>query len=126
MDITAYILIGVVAAVALTGLKIAAESERFVVTTLGRFVKLAGPGLLFRLPGGPQQWTRIRLGESGRYLGDGIGEFSGVSFPVQANDVQENDPVMIVSFRDEQVWISRSSERTVTCEKCGHEMRIGA
>lgn len=126
MNITVYILIGLAAAIVASGLKTAAESERFVVTALGRFVKLAGPGLLFRLPGSPQQWTRIKLGECGQYLGDGVGEFNGVTFPVQASDVLENDPVTIVSFRDSQVWVSRASQRTITCEKCGHEMRIGA
>jgi hypothetical protein len=126
MDIIAYILVVFAAAIVFFGLKIAAESERFVVTSLGRFVRVAGPGLLFRLPGGLQQWSRIRLGESGRYLGDGVGEFNDVTFPVKASDVLENDPIKIVSFRDAQVWVSRASERTVTCEKCGHEMRIDA
>jgi len=107
-------------------IRVAAESERFVGTALGRFVKLVGPGLLFRLPASPQVWTRVRLGDISRYVGDGIGEFWGVFVPIQVTDASENDPVQIVSFRDGKVWASRTSERTITCEKCGHEMRISA
>ena len=124
MDITYWILLLIIALAVASGIRVAGESERFVVTVLGRFVKLAGPGLLFRLPGSPQVWTRMKLGDVGRYAGDGIGEFKGVSVPIQVTDSSENDPVQIVSFRDSKVWASRVSERTITCEKCGHEMRI--
>ena len=126
MDITIWILLLIIALVVGSGIRVAAESERFVVTALGRFVKLAGPGLLFRLPGSPQVWTRLKLGEIGRYVGDGIGEFKGISVPIQVTNSSENDPVQIVSFRDGKVWASRAAERTITCEKCGHVMRISA
>jgi regulator of protease activity HflC (stomatin/prohibitin superfamily) len=126
MDITIWVLLLIIALVVGSGIRVAAESERFVVTALGRFLKLVGPGLLFRLPLSPQVWTRLKLGDTGRYAGDGIGEFKGISVPIQVTDSSENDPVQIVSFRDGKVWASRSAERTITCEKCGHEMRISA
>ena len=126
MDIASWILLLILALVVASGIRITAESERFVVTVLGRFVKLAGPGLLFRIPVSPQVWTRLKLGDIGRYVGDGFGEFRGISVPIQVTDSSENDLVQIVSFRDGKVWASRSEERTITCEKCGHEMRISA
>jgi regulator of protease activity HflC (stomatin/prohibitin superfamily) len=126
MDFTIWILLLIIALAVASGIRVTAESERFVVTVLGRFVKLAGPGLLFRLPVSPQVWTRLKLGDIGRYVGDGIGEFKGISVPIQVTDSSENEPIQIVSFRDGKVWASRASERTITCEKCGHEMRISA
>jgi len=126
MDITLWILLLILALVVASGIRIAGESERFAVSALGRYVKLAGPGLLFRLPGSPQVWTRLKLGDIGRYVGDGMGEFKGISVPIQVSDMSENDLIQIVSFRDAKVWASRASERTITCEKCGHEMRISA
>jgi hypothetical protein len=126
MDIASWILLLTTVLALACGIRITPESERFVVTAAGRFVKLAGPGLLLRLPGSPQVWTRLKLGDRGQYVGDGLGEFKGIPVLIQATDLSENDPVQIVSFRDAKVWVSRASERTVTCEKCGHEMRISA
>ena len=91
------------------GLKIAAESERFVVIVAGRFAKLVGPGLLFRLPGSLSKWTRIKLGDTGRYLGDGISEIHGVSFPVTVRNVRPGELVKVTSFEDSQVCVSRAS-----------------
>lgn len=106
MGIEGFLLSAVLIMILASGLKIAAESERFAVVAAGRFVRLAGPGLLFRLPGSPGQWTRIKLGDSGRYLGDGLAEINGASVPVSSGGIQPGDAVRVVSFEDDCVWVS--------------------
>jgi len=106
MAIEAFILSAVLVMVLVSGIKVTAESERFVVIVAGRFLRLAGPGFLFRLPGSPQQWTRIKLGESGKYLGDGLAEFNSVSFPVEVETLGPGETVKITSFEDSKVWVT--------------------
>ena len=106
MAIESFILSAVLVMILVSGIKVAAESERFVVLAAGRFLRLAGPGLLFRLPGSPQQWTRIKLGESGKYLGDGLAEFKGASFPVGVESLRPGETVQIISFEDSKVWVT--------------------
>jgi regulator of protease activity HflC (stomatin/prohibitin superfamily) len=48
--VTELLLLVVPLAVALSALRIAAERERFVVFRLGRFARIAGPGIVFLLP----------------------------------------------------------------------------
>ena len=127
MDIVINIVLALVAvALVLSSLRIVAENERFVVSTAGRFVKLAGPGLVLRLPGTLQRYTRIKIGDIGTYRGEELGEFRGALVPVAETSAATNDPIQITAFRDDKVWVSQAAARIVVCEKCGHENRVVA
>ena len=108
-----------------TRIKILKENERFVVTTLGRYIKIIGPGLLFKWQGSETAWTRISLGEVGRYLGNGTSEFQNIPIPVKFSN-QPKQGVKIEKFADGEVWVEPSKIITVRCEKCGHYNEISA
>ncbi len=106
MGIESFLLSAVLIMILASGLKVTAESERFAVIAAGRLVRLAGPGLSFRLPGSAEQWTRIKLGDSGRYLGDGLAEINGATVPILDEDLRPGDSVKVTSFRDSSIRVS--------------------
>ena len=53
-------------------IKIASESQRFIVYRLGRFFGLKGPGLLFIIPG-VDKCTKISIGDRGELLAQDLG-----------------------------------------------------
>lgn len=106
MGIESLLLSAILIMILASGLKVTAESERFAVVSVGRFVRLAGPGLSFRLPGSAEQWTRIKLGDSGKYLGDGLAEVNGATIPILDEDLRPGDSVKVTSFRDNFIRVS--------------------
>ncbi len=99
--------------------RIAGEDERFIVTTLGRFRRLHGPGLGMTIAFA-DRWTRIRIGDRGVYRGDGIADFGGVAAPVQVDDATSDDAIRITSFRD-GIIATTDTTKVVACERCGHK-----
>ena len=52
---------------AVTSIKIARESQRYVVYRLGKFFGLKGPGLIFVIPG-IDKCTKINVGDLGELV----------------------------------------------------------
>jgi regulator of protease activity HflC (stomatin/prohibitin superfamily) len=101
-----YIVLGAAVFVLLTGIRIAKENERFIVTTLGRYSRIIGPGLLYKLPG-PTAWHRVALGDEGIYLGDSLVQVNKAVFPGQNTEsLSANTPVRISSFASEKITVS--------------------
>lgn len=124
MDILPLVLLLGVGIIAASGVRVLGETERFAVSAAGRFLKLVGPGLIYRFPGTLKQWIRIRIGDVGAYRGDGLAEFRGAVVPVTASSAKTNDAVQITAFREGKVQVSPATQRIVVCEKCGHENRV--
>jgi len=103
-------------------LRIANESERFVVFTLGRFSGVKGPGLLFKPPGPGQTWVRVRIGDLGELVGP-------AQMRIQENDIpivvegkaRLGTMVRIVGYEDDQVKVVADPTARHKCPKCGHE-----
>lgn len=126
MEISGWLILAFAAMALSASLRIARENERFIVTALGRFKTIVGPGLLFRIPFSPEKWQRIRIGEIGIYLGEGQASFGDAVVPVAEADFSPQTSVVVSSFREGKIFVSRSTVRVVVCEKCGHENRISA
>lgn len=114
--------------VAVSGIRIAQESERFAVSVLGRFVGLKGPGLLLKWPDTASRWVRLRLAQNGEFVGGGLVQFGEVAVPVRLQSpVDPGDVVQIISFRGNDIWVARpprTDSQVVRCEQCGHEMQV--
>lgn len=90
-------------------IRITQEDERFVVLILGRYGGLKGPGMSIKLPGSAPNFTRIALGDRGTFLGDGLVNINGTSFPAFIEySINSGDSVTIVSFREEEVHVSKT------------------
>ena len=105
--------------------KILKDNERFAVTILGRYKNIIGPGYLMKWSGSETKWTKLSLGEVGRFVGDGTAEFQDIAIPVKFETLPKHG-VKIVKFTDEGVWVEPSNVMTIRCEKCGHYTEIPA
>lgn len=84
------------------------ESERFALNTSQRYVRLIGPGLFLKFPGrvGPYRYTRVRIGDEGRYVGDGWAEINGGNMPVDgASAFCPGQPLRVQAFVDQQIHV---------------------
>ena len=109
-----------------SSLKIARESQRFVVHRLGRFFGLKGPGLLFILPG-VDKGTKISVGDRGELLAHELARIRNVDVPVKVvGRVEAGKTVRIQSFTERDAIVAADSDqpREFVCEKCGHINRI--
>ena len=93
----------------MTGIRIANEHERFVILTMGRFVRIKGPGLLFKLPGSSFVWHRVSLNEEGEYLGDGLAKVRNVVFRVNCEEkIRTGDIIKISSFQNNEISVIKN------------------
>ncbi len=109
-----------------SSIKIARESQRFIVYRLGRFFGLKGPGLLFIIPG-VDKCTKINVGDRGELLASDLARIKNADVPVRVEGrVEIGKTVRIQSFteRDTVVVGDSAQTREFVCEKCGHINRI--
>lgn len=120
------ILTAIIILFALSALKIAGEGERFATFTLGRYEGLKGPGLVIIL-WGVQRLIRLRVGDVGVMVGEGIARFQEQDLPVQVNgSMALGDAVTISGFAGSEVRVQAGGAlvQTFRCAKCGHENEI--
>ncbi len=85
---------------AVSSIKIARESQRFVVYRLGRFLGLKGPGLIFVIPG-IDKCTKIKEGDLGRLLSQDLARIRNTDVPVRVmGAVEVGKTVRIQSFME--------------------------
>ena len=111
---------------ATSSIKIARESQRFIVYRLGRFFGLKGPGLLFILPG-VDKCTRINVGDRGELLAFDLARIKNADVPVRVEGrVEMGKTVRIQGFTETGAVVVGDSVQTkeFVCEKCGHINRI--
>ncbi len=109
-----------------SSIKIARESQRFIVYRLGRFFGLKGPGLFFILPG-VDKCTKINVGDRGELLAQDLARIKNADIPVRVEGRAEiGKMVRIQAFteRDAVVVAENVQTKEFVCEKCGHINRV--
>jgi len=109
-----------------SSIKIARESQRFIVYRLGRFFGLKGPGLFFIIPG-VDKCTKINVGDRGELLAQDLARINNADIPVRVGGRAEiGKMVRIQSFieRDAVVVAENIQTKEFVCEKCGHINRV--
>ena len=107
-------------------MRIAVETQRFVVFRLGQFLGLRGPGLFFLAPSVDKAYS-LSVGQKGELMIESTARFDGVDVPVIRDlNAAIGCVVQITGFDQDKVVIARSADqsRFVYCEKCGHQMRV--
>src|SRR5512136_2471504 len=90
---------------AVSSIKIARESQRFVVYRLGRFLGLKGPGLIFIIPG-IDKCTKINVGDRGELLSGDLARIGNADFPVRVEGrVEIGKTVRVQSFTERDVVV---------------------
>jgi regulator of protease activity HflC (stomatin/prohibitin superfamily) len=109
-----------------SSIKIAQESQRFIVYRLGRFFGLKGPGLFFIIPG-VDKCTKINVGDRAELLSRDLARIKNADAPVRVEGrVEIGKTVRIQSFTERDAVVVGDSVKTkeFVCEKCGHINRI--
>ena len=109
-----------------SSVKIARESQRFIVYRLGRFFGLKGPGLFFIIPA-IDKCTKINVGDRGELLAFNLVRIKKADVPVRVEGrVEIGKTVRIQSFTERDAVVVGDSVETkeFVCEKCGHINRI--
>jgi hypothetical protein len=107
-------------------IKIASESQRFILYRLGRFIGLKGPGLLFIIPG-VDKCTKISVGDRGELLAQDLARIKGADVPVRIDgSPMVGQMVRIQGFTEKDVLVvfDQVQTREFVCEKCGHLNRV--
>jgi regulator of protease activity HflC (stomatin/prohibitin superfamily) len=107
-------------------IKIASETQRFIIYRLGRFFGLKGPGLVFIIPG-VDKCVRISVGDRGELLAQGLARVKGADIPVRVEGRAEiGKMVRIQSFAEKDTVVVADSVQTqeFLCEKCGPINRV--
>ena len=88
-----------------SSIKIARESQRFVIYRLGRFFGLKGPGLFFIIPG-VDKCTKINVGDRGELLAQDLARIRNVDLPVKVlSSVEVGKTVRIQSFLEREAVV---------------------
>ena len=109
-----------------SSIKIARESQRFIVYRLGRFFGLKGPGLFFILPG-VDKCTKINVGDRGELLAQDLARIKNADIPVRVEgraDIGKMVRIQAFTERDVVVVGENVQTKEFVCEKCGHINRI--
>lgn len=102
------ILVAILGISILLMIRVCRESERIALNTSQRFVKLIGPGLFLRFPFqiSPYEYTRIRISDTGRYIGNGWAKFGGQNMPVRVvSDIDVDEPLRIKDFVNQEIFV---------------------
>jgi len=102
--------------------KIAGESERFAVFSLGRFQAFKGPGLILIAPD-IQKVHRLKVGDIGVLAGSEFARFGTVDIPAgDVGSLRAGQAVRIDGFDGVEPRLVASSVSAKTmCPSCGHE-----
>lgn len=109
-------------------LKIARDHERFAIFSFGKFVRLKGPGLFFKLPINNSEWFRISIGDNAQLVAPKIAMLKSKQIPVEIDYKTPLDAIIrITGFTETAVHAMRltnNQTRKVRCDKCGHEISV--
>ena len=106
-----------------TSVRVAQESERFAVFTLGRFHAFVGPGLILVMPF-TQRTHRLKVGDIGQLKSSGFARFGDVDIPITgAESLAPGQAVRIDGFAGtEPRIVASSASGQTTCPSCGHQI----
>ncbi len=96
-----------------SSIKIARESQRFIVYRLGRFLGLKGPGLILIIPG-VDKCTKINVGDRGELVAQDLARIRNVELPVKLlSKVEVGKTVRIQSFMEREAIVVADSAETM-------------
>lgn len=110
------ILVALAALSVLLMTRVCRDSERIALNTSQRFLKLIGPGLFLRLPTqlSPYEYTRVRIGDKGRYIGNGWAKIGGQNLPVQqVENVDVDSSLRVKDFVNQEIFVETDSENAL-------------
>ena len=94
---------------AVTSIKIARESQRYVVYRLGKFFGLKGPGLIFVIPG-IDKCTKINVGDLGELVSQNLARIRNADVPVLVvGSVEIGKTVRIQGFMERDAVVGPDS-----------------
>ena len=97
---------------AVSNIKIARESQRFIVYRLGRFFGLKGPGLIFIIPI-IDKGKKINIGDRGELLSQDLARIKNADIPVRVMDrVEIGKTIRIQSFTERDAVVVADSADT--------------
>ena len=122
IEITLLVLVLVVMLILVQSIKIAGESERFAVLTLGRFHAYSGPGLIVIIPY-TQRAFRLRVGDVGELVSSEFARFGELDIPVKnVGSLRPGQAVKIDGFDGVEPQLAASAVPVKTmCPNCGHQ-----
>lgn len=102
-------------------IRIAGESERFAVFTLGRFKAFKGPGLVVVIPS-VERVHRLKIGDIGVLTSSEFARFSEVDIPVtDVGSLRQGQTIRIDGFDGGGPRVVASSVPAKSiCPNCGH------
>lgn len=94
-------------------IRICRESERVAVHSPRRFIKFVGPGLYLTWPWqSPYDYTRVRISDTGYYIGNGWGKVHGKNVPVEAvNNLEVDQEFRVKNFVNQQVFVEPAGRK---------------
>ena len=106
MDWTLAVFVLILGVYLFLAIRIARENERFVVFASGRFAGIKGPGLLFKVPGGPAEWVRVALGAEGVVQSTELVLVAGHRMPYSSNGpIRGGTKIQVVGFAQSTIVI---------------------
>jgi len=93
-------------------IRVCRDSERVALTSPRRFIKLIGPGLYLRRPMqlSSYEYTRIRISETGYYIGNGWAKIRGQNMPVQAvQNLDVDEGLRVKDFVNQEIFVERTA-----------------
>jgi len=122
-----WVIFGLLGSFLIAKFKVAKDQERFAVITLGKYIGLKGPGILYKWSGKEVQWIRIACGDRGELISPNIVRINRADVPCMLDgNISLGYFVRVSGFDVDKlrVFLDPSQARIIVCEKCGHENKI--
>ena len=122
------IILTILFAVIASKIRIVQEYQRFAVfNNIGQYKGLKGPGLFWKWSGNGVKWLRVAVGDKGELVGSNVAKFEDMHIPTRCDGKTPIGSVIrVTAFVEDEIQavLETNQERTVICEKCGHEMVV--
>jgi hypothetical protein len=106
-DLIFLAIIALLVVIAVAVMRIVPERQRYAIFQEGNFVALKGPGLLFKIPGGSQQWIRVGVGDKASIIDVHRASINGANIPIEREEGEASGVGFRVSgFRGNAVLIA--------------------
>ena len=103
------IVVALLATSVLLMIRVCRDTERVALNTPQRFVKLIGPGLFLKFPYqfSFYEYTRVRIGDTGRYIGHGWAKINGANMPVKViSEVEVDGSLRVKDFVNQEIFVA--------------------
>jgi hypothetical protein len=99
-------IVAVLVVIAIAFIRVVPERQRYAIFQEGNFVAFKGPGLLFKMPGGPQQWLRVGVGDKADIIGLHLASINGANIPIELEEGEASGVgFRVTGFRGNKVLV---------------------